>query len=355
METAQAAPQLPAPRTIQDMPVASAPQTVQMAQAQQNAGPANLPVMAGGSADAIQPNQAGPSLQMLMQAAQNPWLNETQRGVIQMMLKQRLDPNAGLDAEYRRAQIKNIESEIAKRNDPNAREKFGNSVIWGQNADGDWVAMQPSSGGGLVPAEVPNGIKLSPPGIGQMNAGTHFVIRDRFGNQVGDVPIDNAGKARDTAIGTQQGQQLAAAPGDIVAAQNALDLLGSIRDDPYLDRGTGLSSLGNAIPGTGGYDFANKVQGAKSGAFLTAIQQMRGLGSLSDAEGRAATSAVNRMNTSTSKEEFLSALNDYEKIVKQGLRRAQDRLGGNFTSTPTGEDEGDWNDLGNGVKIRVKP
>jgi hypothetical protein len=101
----EAAPALPDPRTIQDMPVASAPQPIQTAQAQPSAGPSNLPVMAGGSADAIQPSQAGPSLQMLMQAAQNPWLNETQRGVIQMMLKQRLDPNAALDTEYKRAQI----------------------------------------------------------------------------------------------------------------------------------------------------------------------------------------------------------------------------------------------------------
>jgi hypothetical protein len=60
---------------------------------------------------------------------------------------------------------------------------------------------------------------------------------------------------------------------------------------------------------------------------LTAIQAMRGLGSLSDAEGAAATRAVARMDTSTSRKAFDEALSDYEKIVKQGHNKAAKRLG----------------------------
>lgn len=51
---------------------------------------ANLPVMAGGSADAVQPGQGGPSLQDLMRAAADPWMSEQQRGIINMMLEQRM-------------------------------------------------------------------------------------------------------------------------------------------------------------------------------------------------------------------------------------------------------------------------
>lgn len=87
-----------------------------------------------------------------------------------------------------------------------------------------------------------------------------------------------------------------------------------------------MSSILNNIPGTGGYDFQNLVDQAKSGAFLTAIQQMRGLGALSNAEGSTATQAVTRMNTATSEEAFLKALDDYEKIIDQGIARAQSRM-----------------------------
>jgi hypothetical protein len=149
-------------------------------------------------------------------------------------------------------------------------------------------------------------------------------------------PAKMAGeKARLSEIGEGQGKAIVAAPGDIAAADNALDLLNQIKTNPYLDRGVGGTSLGNIIPGTGGYDFQNLVDQAKSGAFLTAIQQMRGLGSLSNAEGQTATAAVTRMNTASSKEAFLAAVADYEKIIMQGRARAEARLGGGSQSIPS--------------------
>jgi len=79
--------------------------------------PDNLPVMAGGNADAIQPGQL-PSMQQLMEAAQNPWLNDQQRGLVNMLIKQQMDaqdPNNALDAEYKRAQIEALRTkETAK-------------------------------------------------------------------------------------------------------------------------------------------------------------------------------------------------------------------------------------------------
>lgn len=136
-----------------------------------------------------------------------------------------------------------------------------------------------------------------------------------------------AEKEKQQQLGEAQGKQIAAAPSDIAAADIAIKQLDAIENDPYLERGTGLSSLANAIPGTGGYDFSSMVDQAKSGAFLTAIQQMRGMGSLSNAEGQTATAAVTRMNTAQSKEGFLSALRDYREVIKLGKERAVKRLG----------------------------
>lgn len=52
-----------------------------------------LPVAAGGNADAIQPGQGGPNMQQLFEAAQNPWLNPAQRGVVQMLMEQQMQQN----------------------------------------------------------------------------------------------------------------------------------------------------------------------------------------------------------------------------------------------------------------------
>jgi hypothetical protein len=219
---------------------------------------------------------------------------------------------------------------------PNAKDRFGNQIIWGRDAQGKWHAMQPSSAGGLQEAPGPAGIDLAPPGVSDLNLGTQYLTRDRMGNTIATNPIDNRGKAADTARGTVEGGQIAAAPADIDAAQNALDAIQAIRNDPNKSIGTGFSAIFNGVPGSSGRDFQNRVEGLKSGAFLNGITALRGMGSLSDAEGRAATAAINRMDTSTSEGAFNAALDDYERIVRQGLARARAHLSGQFPAATGG-------------------
>jgi hypothetical protein len=138
----------------------------------------------------------------------------------------------------------------------------------------------------------------------------------------------NQEKAFGTATGKATGEAAVSAPGDIATGKVALDLVNQIKTSPELGWATGTSAGmgGNMVPGTGRFGFQNLVDQAKSGAFLTAIQEMRGLGALSNAEGQAATQAITRMNTALSTQDFLRAVDDYERIVKTGMERAQARL-----------------------------
>src|SRR5690606_23001104 len=100
----QPAPPLPDPRMVQDLPVAGVPQQpVQVAQAD------GFPEMAGNNPQAL----PAPSLDigMLLQAAQNPWLNEQQRGIVNMLLQQELqaqDPMRQLDMEKKRLEVEQM-------------------------------------------------------------------------------------------------------------------------------------------------------------------------------------------------------------------------------------------------------
>ena len=147
-----------------------------------------------------------------------------------------------------------------------------------------------------------------------------------------------------------------AAPADIAVADRTLGYIDEVRNHPGKGRGTGLSSYGNWIPGTSGKDFQNRVDQLKSGAFLSAIDELRGMGSLSNAEGQTAMAAITRMDTATSEKEFDAALADYEEIVKLGRDRAAKRLKAPAEAgdAPAPGDDG-WTTLPNGVKVRVKP
>ena len=132
--------------------------------------------------------------------------------------------------------------------------------------------------------------------------------------------------AESKAIGEAKGSAIAGAPAEVAAADETLGFIDEVRNHPGLDAGTGMSSMFNVVPGTPGYDFQNRVNQLLSGGFLTAIDQLRGMGALSNAEGQTATRAISRMDTATSKEEFLAALDDYERVVQQGRERAAGKL-----------------------------
>lgn len=169
-----------------------------------------------------------------------------------------------------------------------------------------------------------------------LDIGTGFVQPDPVNPGTSAGPVikkENYQEAFDAASGTVAGkvttEQALSAPGDIAAGQNALTLIENIRNDPALQSATGMSGvLLNQIPGFDELGFAKKVEQLKSGAFLTAIEQLRGMGALSNAEGQTATAAITRLSTSLSASDFLEALAEYESIVAQGIARAQSKLPG---------------------------
>jgi hypothetical protein len=254
--------------------------------------------------------------------------------------------------------------------DPMATQK-AQAEINKTNAEASWYQERPRTmAGGATTAiidrlmadnpgmSLEQAVTIAKRGSGVTTVGDELVDRNS-GAPVRNVAPQLAGAESAKAQGEMTGKQTASAPADIQAADNALDLVEKIRKHPGRATGTGASSIGNFVWGTSGYDFQNLVEQAKSGAFLTAIQQMRGLGSLSNAEGQTATQAVTRMNTATTEEGFLAAVDDYAKIVQQGRERAAKRLPGAIqapTAQPTTQPAGTdgWTDVG-GVKIRVKP
>lgn len=271
----------------------------------------------------------------------------------------RLGPAGQLiDQEYAKAEQDKAEREAAINQSakdlakfPDLMQAVASKAITPQQAYGEaWKRMSPDYAGGEGGTEY----GLTPQWY-QMEDGAYgFGVIGKDGSfkalqaPEGATMLDPRSLASEKAFGTKlggaQGEATAAAPGDIASATTALDIINQIRTHPELDWATGTAAgLGaNSIPGTGRFDFQNLVDQAKSGAFLTAVQEMRGLGALSNAEGGAATQAITRMNTATSRDAFLKALADYEKIVVTGLERAKGRLASPGPTTPAGGGSADY-------------
>lgn len=205
------------------------------------------------------------------------------------------------------------------------QENFYGNPIPVQNPDGTVSYGQIGNRGTFRPIQIGEGQTFAPP-VKTVDTGTGTALIGPGAAPMGVIQKDIAGAEAQQKIGAAQGEAIASAAGDVQAGENALALLDSIKNDPAKRWGTGGTSVFNAIPGSSGKGFQKKVDQATSGAFLTAIDQMRGMGALSNAEGQTAKDAVTRMDTALSEEDFNAALADYERIVRQGVDRARARL-----------------------------
>lgn len=261
----------------------------------------------------------------IIAALSNPWANEGQSGVAKALLGNMYEQN---DPLYQ-LKLQQAQAELAGGS---GTEFFGTPVPF-ENPDGTISFGQLGKDGTFKPIDLPEGATPAPT-TRQVDTGTEIVTMDIYGNVLSRQPKDIRGAAIEKAVGEGEGAAIAGAAGDIAAGETALDLIEQIKTHPELPNATGFTSFANAIPGTSRYGFQNLVEQAKSGAFLTAIQEMRGLGSLSNAEGQTATAAVTRMNTALSKDDFLKAVADYEAIIRRGVKKAQDRLAIRGSTSP---------------------
>jgi hypothetical protein len=87
----------------------------------------------------------------------------------------------------------------------------------------------------------------------------------------------------------------------------------------------GTSILPNA-PGSNGADAQAKYELIKSRAFMDARQQLRGTGSISDMESKAAGQAASALNTRQSEPEFLKTLNEMKGVLTTGRTRLSEQM-----------------------------
>ena len=348
----------------------------------------------GGTTAAPAPTSA-PSIPIneLYMALQNPWLSGEQKSLITSMIQeqqQASDPLRQLELQKAQLELEKMQAPAAPPEELTTRMLLAKEAGLEQGTPEYQTYMLtgelPGQAGGNVPAGFAT-LDMQAQ-AGGLVPGTpeyqSFMLAGGAGNGTGEGPaafqaLHMQALAAGFTEGTPEYQEFmatrgsglvesarvrgeaaataeVAAPADIAVADRTLSYIDEVRNHPGKGQGTGMSSYGNWIPGTSGKDFQNRVDQLKSGAFLSAIDEMRGMGSLSNAEGQTATAAITRMDTATSEEEFNAALDDYERIVKLGRDRAAKRL-----KAPEGDAspeappaDGGWTTLPNGVKVRVK-
>lgn len=128
------------------------------------------------------------------------------------------------------------------------------------------------------------------------------------------------------------------APRVIDNAETAIKYSEELLKHPGFGVAVGKSAMlgTQKIPGTAGYDFINRLDQLKGGAFLEAFNTLKGGGQITEVEGKKATDAIARMDNATSEEEFKAAVKDYQDVIRRGMNRAKLRAGGKSQPAQSG-------------------
>jgi len=220
------------------------------------------------------------------------------------------------------------------------------------------IAVPQIAGGAPAPAAQPAGA-VAPQPVAPQPAAAPAPAR---GAPVAPVPLAQAPQgrvapagaptgARPTMTELEAGKTIAKESAEVVgkdigttranqgkAEQNADYLITKINElvtHPGFETSVGRKGLSYGfgltkepiLEGTDASDFQARFKEIGGQSFLQAIENLRGMGALSNLEGESATKAIQRMSTSQSEKEFKTAAQEFNEIIQRGIDRNRVKLG----------------------------
>lgn len=100
----------------------------------------------------------------------------------------------------------------------------------------------------------------------------------------------------------------AAAQGAVDTFSTALDSLNEIEQSPGLSKAVGIRSAFPTVPGSDAANFEARLDTFKAQTFLPMVQSLKGMGALSDAEGKKLSDAVGALSPKMSEKAFRDSI-----------------------------------------------
>ena len=114
--------------------------------------------------------------------------------------------------------------------------------------------------------------------------------------------------------------------GSIQNADKAIGQIDALINNKSLPYATGMLSMTGKIDGTAMKDIHAQIETIKAGAFMSAITQMKGMGALSDAEGKKVADSIANLDVGQSTEQLIQQLNYIKGVLTRSKIAASKKL-----------------------------
>lgn len=111
----------------------------------------------------------------------------------------------------------------------------------------------------------------------------------------------------------------ASAQGAVDTFSTALDSLNEIEQSPGLSKAVGIRSAFPTVPGSDAANFEARLDTFKAQTFLPMVQSMKGMGALSDAEGKKLSDAVGALSPKMSEKAFRDSIGKIRNQLESKL------------------------------------
>lgn len=111
----------------------------------------------------------------------------------------------------------------------------------------------------------------------------------------------------------------AAAQGAVDTFSTALDSLNEIEQSPGLSKAVGIRSAFPTVPGSDAANFEARLDTFKAQTFLPMVQSLKGMGALSDAEGKKLSDAVGALSPKMSEKAFRDSIGKIRNQLESKL------------------------------------
>lgn len=126
-----------------------------------------------------------------------------------------------------------------------------------------------------------------------------------------------------TEVEKKENDIQAEASSSLESFDRTIKTIEDIKSHPGLEAATGASSFVSIIPGTDAKDVSSLIETLESQAFTAEVSKMKGLGALSESEGKKLSASVANLDRGQSTEAFIKQLNTALSIFKKGKERVE--------------------------------
>jgi hypothetical protein len=208
--------------------------------------------------------------------------------------------------------------------------KYGLTPVFGTDKDGKPAIIQLGNEGQPIQPQLPEGFQIARDPIKVEGPTGTALLDPQTRQQIGFVPKDVAGAARQKEIGEAEGQAAVNLPTAIATAENTLKTIEQMKNHPGKKNwgAFGVGAMLPDMPGSSTRGFGAFVDQIKGQNFMTAFQSLKGAGAITEQEGAKAERAQARLDRAQSEADFDAAIKDLEDVVRSGMARARQKAGG---------------------------